>query len=269
MIQDYEFDQIVSLITELTGIIPLESHKTGIRNYVDRQTENLSFAEYMQQVKNCNEVREALINSSTVNETYFFREEKQFSFLQKSFFPLWVAEHGSVGIRIWSAACSEGEEAYSLALMAIACNLRPVVTASDINTTMVEKCKKGEFKTTAVRAGDGEKYRFLLDPYIKNDLVVFPDNVRNRVHARQVNLLHLEEDNISIEKQDLIFLRNVFIYFSFENRKKILQIISDKYLNKNGIIVVSMNEIAQIDSTIMPDSLEKVFDGNIYYFKKK
>ena len=70
------------------------------------------------------------------------------------------------------------------------------------------------------------------------------------------------------KNQNIIFIRNVFIYFSIELRKKILKTIADNCLAENGYLFVSMNEIAQLDSSIVPKSLEKLSDGNVFYFHK-
>ena len=69
--------------------------------------------------------------------------------------------------------------------------------------------------------------------------------------------------------QNLIFIRNVFIYFSLDLRKMILKNIAEKFLAEDGYLFVSMSEIAQLDSTVVPDCLEKVSDGSIFYFHKK
>ena len=60
-----------------------------------------------------------------------------------------------------------------------------------------------------------------------------------------------------------------YIYFSIELRKRILQIITEKCLAEDGYLFVSMNEIAQLDSSVVPESLEKISDGSVFYFHKK
>ena len=63
-------------------------------------------------------------------------------------------------------------------------------------------------------------------------------------------------------------MRNVFIYFTMEMRKQILDKIVNESLNSGGYLFVSMSEIAQLDSTIVPENLEKIADGNVFYFHK-
>jgi len=266
-----EFDKIMNIITEKTGIIPRESHKVGIQKYIEKRTEVISVPEFILKIQNDKSELEELVNGSTVNETYFFREEKQFALLQKKIFTDWVSKNGNQTIKVWSAACSDGAEPYSIALLAQFCRIKVEITASDINTDVLERCKKGVFKTSSVRMGDGEYYKDLLSPYKTSDGdIIFPDSIKAMLQTVKINLAELDTPlSLLTKKQDIIFVRNVFIYFSREMRAKILKTLADKYLAENGIIFVSMNEVAQIDNEIMPSSLEKVFDGNVFYFRKR
>lgn len=268
---DAEFEKIINLITERTGIIPLESHKVGIRKFIEKKIENSSISEFLLKVQTDKTEFEELINSSTINETYFFREEKQFSLLQKKIFPEWIRKNGSAPIKIWSAACSEGAEAYSIALLTKLCRIKTQITASDINTNVLKHCEDGVFKSSLIRIGDGESFKDLLSPYKnENNDIVFSNDIKSLIKTVRVNLSELDSALCSAPKnQDIIFVRNVFIYFSREMRAKILKTLSEKFLADNGLIFVSMNEIAQIDNEITPRSLEKICDGNVFYFRKK
>ncbi|MBO4387712.1 MAG: hypothetical protein J5817_11955 [Treponema sp.] len=131
-----ELDSFIALLTQSTGIIPRSSHLEGIKNYIEKQLckKGISVIEYKNKLITDKKLFSELINESTVNETYFFREEKQFFLLRDKIFPIWKATAGSMPIKIWSAACSFGEEAYSLALLAKKCGVKAMITASDINS---------------------------------------------------------------------------------------------------------------------------------------
>ena len=179
----------------------------------------------------------------------------------------------SVPIKIWSAACSYGEEAYSLAVLAKVCGIKAFVTASDINSEVLDHCNKGVFWESSIRSVDGFSFKNLLLPYRTNEgKIVFPDEIKSCIQTRKINLSKIDsplgEANLP-KNQNIIFIRNVFIYFSQELRIRILNSIIDKCLAEGGILFVSMSEIAQFDSNMLPPSLEKVMDGNIFYFKKK
>ena len=264
---------IIDLITMTTGIIPRSSHREGIRSYLSGKMDELGIAsvkEYTDKLKKDKSLLMELINESTVNETYFFREEKQFSFVRSHILPEWVARHGSQPIKIWSAACSYGEEAYSLAKDAGA---RAHITASDINTAVLSHCAAGVFNASSMRGGDGVAFQNLLFPFrTANAKIAFSDEIRGYITTRQINLAEMDNpvfEGILPKMQDVVFIRNVFIYFSQELRARILKVIADKCMDEDGILFVSMSEIAQIDKSIMPASLEKVADGNVFYFKKK
>ena len=96
--------------------------------------------------------------------------------------------------------------------------------------------------------------------------------IKKHVFTKQLNLAELSSPLNSSQlplNQNIIFIRNVFIYFSMELREIILRTIADKCLAEDGYLFVSMNEIAQLDQSIVPECLERVSDGNIFYFHKK
>ena len=257
------FAQIIQLITERTGIIPRDSHRTGIKNYIEKQ----SNPDYYNYILNNREEMINLINSATVNETYFFREEAQFQLLQSKIFPQLVTANSGRRLRIWSAACSSGEEIYSLVLLADAMGIKTDCLASDINTRVLDICTKGVYKKNAVRTVDGSAYHHLLEPYKKSDgSFELPQKLCTRITTKQINLSRLTDFP---KNQDIIFIRNVFIYFSNEMKKQILNFITENSLAPDGYLFVSMNEVATLDALMLPAGLEKVADGKVFYFHKK
>ncbi len=276
IVSDENLGLVIDLITMTTGIIPRSSHREGIRSYLSSKLDELgllSVQEYSERLKKDKTLLMDLINESTVNETYFFREEKQFSFVRSKILSTWAARHGSQPIKIWSAACSYGEEAYSLALLAKDCGIKAHITASDINTAVLSHCAAGVFNASSMRGGDGVTFQNLLLPYrTANAKIAFSDEIRSFITTRQINLAEMDNpmsEGILPKMQDIVFIRNVFIYFSQELRTRILKVIADKCMAEGSFLFVSMSEIAQIDRSVMPGSLEKVSDGNVFYFQKK
>jgi chemotaxis protein methyltransferase CheR len=268
-------DIFIEILTTYTGIVPRSAHRDGIKNFIEKKINDSSFSieEYKKQLLTEKLVLAEFINQSTVNETYFFREEKQFAVLREKIFPLWKKNNPDKNIKMWSAACSYGEEAYSLGVMALDCGITPVVTASDINSEVLNHCKSGVFLGTSLRTVDGVQFQNLVLPYRRVDgRVAFSDDIKKHITTIQLNLLEIDSyknEDILPKNQNIIFLRNVFIYFSLSLRAKILKAIAEKCLAEDGYLFVSMNEIAQLDSTIVPDSLEKNSEGNVFYFHKK
>ncbi|MCR5189706.1 MAG: hypothetical protein K6C97_12300 [Treponema sp.] len=274
MLSDKEFEHIIKMITQHTGIIPKNSHQESIRHYLEDQYKDqfevpgFRLDSYIND--NPQEI-ESLINAVTVNETYFFREEGQFKLLQEKIFPeLRIIFPDSVNI--WSAACSSGEEIYSLALLGQSAFLPAKYTASDINTSMLEKCKKGLYGKNSVRRVDGSHYHYLLPRTDEEGRISMPEDLKAKINIQNINLSQLTNElNICLlpKNQHLIFIRNVFIYFSMEMRSKILKAIVDNSMAEGAYLFVSTNEIASLEPSILPANLKKCSDGNVFYFKKE
>lgn len=275
-----ELEDFISLLTEHTGIIPLATHKNSIVSYIIKKTQDISKETgivdgkklcnmfYNQLVSSKTEFNN-FVNESTVNETYFFREEAQFDFLRDRIFPSWRLQNPGKNIRIWSAACSTGEEIYSLALLARYCHLTPVLTASDIDTNVLNVCSGGVYSKAKVdRRVDGLSYHSLIEPYFKGEEVIFPKEIKDLISVKALNLKELAQSPFVPVEQDVIFLRNVFIYFSSEMKRAVLKAIADKCLKKNGLLFVSINEVASISGDIVPKNLIKENVGMVFYLRK-
>ena len=270
VIDKNEFDSIIALITFQTGIVPRESHKTGIMNFIEKRVKEIDLGglPYHAYLRLNKEEFDVLVNAATVNETYFFREEAQFCLLKEKLFPAIRAKLATAPMRIWSAAASSGEEIYSLYLLAQSLGIKTECIATDINTDVLEKCRRGEYAPNTTKKIDGAKFNYLLAPFQKVDKsVAFPPELCNKIERIQLNLC--SEDQKFPEKVNVIFMRNVFIYFTMEMRRKILEKIVNESLCEGGYLFVSMSEIASIDPKIIPKNLEKCSDGKVFYFCKK
>lgn len=265
-----ELEDIIALITKQTGIIPRESHRSGIQNFIEKRKKeiDLNGLDYYNYVFLNKKELDFLLNHATVNETYFFREETQFTLLKTKILPELRSKLGIAPVRIWSAAASSGEEIYSLYLLASSLNIKTECIATDINTTVLEKCESGVYTPNSVKAVDGAKFHYLLAPYLGKDKeVILPKEICSKIERRQLNLS--KADALFPKDVNLVFLRNVFVYFTVEMRRAIIQKIVNDALAPDGYLFVSTNEIAAIDAAILPKGLEKCSDGNVFYFHKK
>ena len=270
-----EFESFLTILKNRTGIVPRASHRESIKEYIEKQisSRHTTVLGYKNELLSNDWSFTELVNESTVNETYFFREEKQFAFLRDRIFPMWKTMFGNQRIKIWSAACSYGEEAYSLALLASSCGVRAEITASDINSIVLDHCKNGIFLSSSIRQVDGIAFQDLLLPYKKeNNTIVFSSDVKSCIKTQKINLSTMDAPETALflpKNQNIIFLRNVFIYFNHELRAKVLSVIAEKCLAPGGVLFVSMSEIAQLRNDIVPPSLERVVEGSVFYFHKK
>jgi chemotaxis protein methyltransferase CheR len=182
-----------------------------------------SFGEYFKQLHGHDGQGELQIavDLLTTNETYFFREPKHFDFLKDRIVP---AHRRGATFRAWSAACSSGEEPYSIA-MTLATTLGGSaweVVASDLSTRVLERARSGHYALERTQhippeylsgyclKGTGEKAgTFLVER-----------RLRERIRFMQVNL---NEPLPKIGEFDVIFLRNVMIYFELETKRQVVK----------------------------------------------
>ena len=239
---DREFSQLQRLMVDESGIHMTEHKRPLIAGRLLRRLRILglhSYSEYMALLedKQHADERRLVIDLLTTNETFFFREPQHFTFLAN-----WLSTH-SEPLRLWSAACSSGEEPYSLAMVMAehATHKDWSILASDLSQRMLEKASAAiypldEAKSFAAgwlkrhcRRGIGEyEGQFRIEP-----------DLRARVITREINLMRpLPAD---VGRYDIIFLRNVLIYFSPEDKRAIVARLLQQ-LEPNGLLFVGHAE---------------------------
>lgn len=189
-----------------------------------------------------------LCNLLTTNVTHFFRENYHFKYLEKNALPSF--NHKNKKIRAWSAGCSTGEEAYSLAIVLdqfFQNKKKDIqVLATDINTEVLEAARKGIYlyqKVSNIPYEYLTRY-FMLGKGQNEGLFKVKKDIRKMVNFRYLNL---NLDNYSFnEKFDFIFCRNVFIYFNPSTREKILNNFY-KYLKDDGYLFLGHADIAKLN----------------------
>ena len=185
------------------------------------------------------EATHVFVNSLTTNKTFFFREPKQFNHIREV-----CKQRPSYHVfYVWSAACSTGQEAYTLSMcLKEACFPKGQefrILATDIDSNVLKKAESGIY----------EKYELdgLSDDQIKNNFLVSNSGdkykvnpgLQDHVKFRQLNLI---DDKAQIPvKFDFIFLRNVLIYFNEETQQQIMDRLYEK-LNPGGILYLGASE---------------------------
>jgi chemotaxis protein methyltransferase CheR len=160
----------------------------------------------------------------TTNETYFFREPAQLAAFVEEIIPDILSRKQVRKVRIWSAGCSSGEEPYSIAMLLEERGLYSQalfeIFASDINQSVLAKARRGHYRENAFRATDPglrEKY-FARDP---DGSWRIRDEIRNRISFGRLNLY--DEPRVSLLGHvDIIFCRNVIIYFDDSSKKVVV-----------------------------------------------
>ncbi|MCY1334351.1 Chemotaxis protein methyltransferase 1 [compost metagenome] len=172
-------------------------------------------------------LREQVVDAMTTNETLWFRDTYPFEVLKSRILPELIKANPGQRLRIWSAACSSGQEPYSLS-MAIdefeRSNLGQLrggaqIVATDLSGSMLVACKSGEYDNLAMGRGLApERQQRYFEERSPGRWTVKPA-IRSRVEFRALNLL---DSYALLGKFDLIFCRNVLIYFSVEAKRDIL-----------------------------------------------
>jgi len=261
-------NEIVPRITTNTGIRISPIHEKSLEIHIEKMASErgISFSKYCELLVPPSKEFEQLINVATTNETYFFRERTQFEFLQSKVFPAFMGKK----LTIWSGACASGEEPISLYSLAISCGVKPEIYASDIDSNELSYFNTGIYTKYSLN-NDGKAFHNLLEEtktgkFIDEKFHVNQD-IFKYIKIHQYNLASKSPPDF-FDVADIIFLRNVFIYFENPLRKEILEKVARK-LAPGGLLFLSVGEICCVGPDLIPNSLEKKNYGNVYYFEKK
>lgn len=213
------------------------------------------------------EERARMIDAITTNETRFFREPRQFEFLEQTLFPRWKADADRgmrpKRLRIWSAGCSSGEEPYTLAML-MAAHLSVEngwdvrVLATDISNRVLEKAERGIYPIArSSELPDAVLHQFMLRGTGEREGEMKVRNqIQRMVEFRRLNL-NLEV-NLAEAPFDAIFCRNVLIYFDAASKQRVVTNLV-RQLVPNGFLFVGHAE----NLTNMTDQLSSL-ESTIY-----
>lgn len=210
-----------------------------------RRTDTSGYADYLALLERDDAERAALLDTLSVNVTSFFRDGKVWAVLRDVIADL-AAETGSVSI--WSAACADGREPYSLAMLALDAGLRPGqvdVLATDIDENALDRSRQGVYRSTRTTDLD-DQLSFLDSPdaYVERDgdVVAIADRVKSLVTFDRHDLI--TDDPKS--GFDLVLCRNVCIYLDAEYKRPILETVG-RSVRAGGYLVLGQTE------TLPPD----------------
>lgn len=237
-ISDIEFQIVQKLLFKETGISLADTKMKMVQSRLDKRLRfhNItSYSSYLKIVQISNAEKAEFINELTTNETYFFRESKHFEFLET------IAKE-RMSLKVWSAAASMGAEAYSIAMILDSCikNNQWKVVGTDINTATLDIARKGIYplswsekiaikyqKKYCLRGSNKHKDKMLIDMGHEKDILFFEHN--------------LLEENKALGLFDVIFLRNVLLYFTEETKLKVIQNVLNN-LEIGGYLIISLTE---------------------------
>ena len=245
---DKDFKRVKSMVYDFAGIDLNESKKNLVYNRLAKRIRFLQmnrFSEYLDYVEEVGEEEFVnLINAITTNLTFFFRENHHFEYLANQVIPHLLAKNkASKKIRIWSAGCSTGEEPYSLAVVlkeAVPAGWDARVLATDLDTTVVETAQRGVYNIERLKGvSEARKKRwFLKGSGDRSGFVKVKHELQQIIDFGQINLMN--EWPIR-DKIDVIFCRNVVIYFDKPTQSKLFNRYAD-LLQEEGHLFIGHSE---------------------------
>ncbi len=267
-ISDSDFVLFQRLIEREAGIYLAPVKKALLVGRLTRRLRDLNLDnlhDYYERVVSDPAEMICMIDRISTNETQFFREPLHFEFLEQQVFPQWL-EQAAAGerprrIRVWSAACSSGEEAYSLAMTLLhhfpaASGWQVDILATDISTRVLDRGRAGLWPM--------EKARQIPSHHLKSFMLrgtgpqegrmKAGDEIRRLVHFERFNLLD-EGTYPRSQTFDLIFCRNALIYFKSETKTQVIRRLLN-YLAPDGYFFVghseSLNHLTDCVRSVVP-----------------
>lgn len=178
-----------------------------------------------------------------VNETYFFREPDQINAVAYHLVPRWQAAHPGQVIRIWHAGCASGEEPYTMAIVLTesgAFERGPIdILGTDMNPQALDIAFRGVYRPRSFRATPPEVREKYFEPLDENQWVL-KETIRQRVRFFQLNLMDMGA-MARLTGIHVIFCRNVFIYFSPQNIRKVSEAFA-RSLREDGWLFLGAAE---------------------------
>lgn len=236
VISEPQYRQFESFLQQHTGIILGDDRhylvESRLRSLL-RRYQLTGFSELLSKLPYDKDLKSDVISAMTTNETSWFRDQYPYAVLAQHILPECL--HSSLSrLRIWSAACSSGQEPYSisitisefLAVNSMLTNLPMEIVATDISAAVLDQAVQGEFDGIAMTRGMSDRF---LNKYFKKqgEKWIIDETVRKRVSFRPFNLL---DDYTQLGKFNVIFCRNVLIYFSADMKKQIFSRLADVLL---------------------------------------
>jgi chemotaxis protein methyltransferase CheR len=253
MVKNEELDMLLMELVQTHGYDFTNYAKASLKRRVNRimVVERLpSFAEFFYRVKSDAQYLRYIVEQLTVNVTEMFRDPLTFKMIRETVLPV-LATHPF--IRIWHAGCSTGEEVYSMAILLEEENLlsKSLLYATDLNGSVIQNVRKGLFPLNQMKQysenyiAAGGKKDFSSYYTAQYGLAKFKDGLKQKMIVATHNLV----SDRSFNEFQLIFCRNVLIYFDKDLQNKVFSLF-DQSLEKLGFLVLGSKETLRFSEVI-------------------
>ncbi|MGF1699341.1 protein-glutamate O-methyltransferase [Photobacterium makurazakiensis] len=248
-INDQEYRDFCRFLEAQCGIVLGDSKQYLVRSRLSPLVSRFSLSSLSELLKAVvlgrnRELRVAAVDAMTTNETLWFRDTYPYTVLAEKLLPELSANKRP--LKIWSSASSSGQEPYSIAMTILETqNRRPgmltsgvQITATDISQTMLDTCRVGAYDNLALSRGLSPERRRIFFENNGDGRMKVNDKVKRMVNFRPQNL---KDSYALLGKFDIIFCRNVLIYFSPEMKAKVLNQMAMS-LNPGGYLLLGASE---------------------------
>ena len=272
VISDREFELFQTFIHRETGIYLSQAKKTLLVARLARRLRELgltSFESYYRRAvgRNNKDERTRLIDSICTNETHFFREPRQFDYIKHKILPEWISQAAAGRrnreIRVWSAACSTGEEPYSIAMLLLR-SLPPddgwhiELLATDLSTRVLEQARRGIWNV--------EKAEEIPADYLAAFMMKGTRSNQGKMKATQQlraaicwMRVNLNDETYDVTGPfDMIFCRNVLIYFDEHCKARVIKRLLD-HIARSGYLFLGHAENARSVNTGLRSVIPTVY----------
>lgn len=250
-IDDKSFDRLSTYITQEYGIKLPVTKRAMLESRLNKKVRSLgmdNYEEFLNFIFSQEGQRSELlqvVDLITTNKTDFFREPDHFEFLSSVYLPQWVASNSSA-FKIWSAGCSSGEEPYTLIMVLEELkNKYPQfmysLLASDVSIRVMQEAFRGIYTMDKIATLPIEKKRsYFLRSKQQPDLVRVKPVFRKKIAYKRINLM---DDSFGLLKNDydIIFCRNVLIYFDKATQEKVIRKFI-QHLKPGGLLFLGHSE---------------------------
>ncbi|HAR43139.1 MAG TPA: hypothetical protein DCS07_11015 [Bdellovibrionales bacterium] len=258
-------EEVSKLVSDITGVQLGRKQAAMVESRLSRRMLQLGFTEPKAYLKyiydNQNSEVTALVSLLTTHHTTFFREFSHFEFLERTGLPDLIRSlraRKQDTLRIWSAACSRGHEVYSLAmfldyhLKKMAPEIKFEILGTDVDPKSIDIAMNGVYRWDDIKSAPA---MYLANHWVRGtgeiaDFVKIKSHLRSPVNFKTVNLLDLNA-TMSGKSFDVIFCRNVFIYFTMEQVRAVTSNLL-KHLNPDGLLFIGISET--LNGTSLPIS---------------
>ena len=239
---EHHMIRVQTFMREQAGVVIADSKRPMVNARLHRRLTECgfdNFSTYLNFALEDPQESKEVIHLLTTHETYFFREKHHLDMLRE-----YVRARPAQATRVWSAACSSGEEAFSAAMVLcdeLGMHRSWSVLGSDVSEPVVEKARRGVYPLQRLEHMDPQfLHRFCQEGRGNSQgLMRVRQEIRDRVEFRTINLLGFLP---GMEPFDAIFLRNVLIYFTVPDQKRVIESVS-RFLKPDGLLLLGKAEM--------------------------